>query len=632
MIIFLGCVMFLFIFSSVSTYFNNRSKKKTMYAHFATTAVSLMKNASHISLKFAKNMSSTSGDAGSWFDARDVGTCYRLPPQHLTRAVVFVPRNPPPQAETEGSLDEEDTFANETKNAGHGTMSSTDEKIRRQNSMFGKRLATAKRKNTSTVGGKSASRIPWKGTVRLKKNNTASSQSVGASDEAWKAAGSTMLTREMARIVRRSSMKPKPEPAGVTPRSENKDSTNEVTEMVDNPMHNRSMVFNDLDRVNTDQTDAAMTGAATAVGGLTENVTPRSVAMVEMSRHRQEETAIDILFQGLPHVDDHDMDDEVDDAYLEVRRRSSSKKQARLSPVTQQQQQQQQQQPQQQQPTSFLRLPKRKSNKEGGKAKRPSCVTRQVLGARRSTFMSLEDVQERRRLDELDSNPPCHDNLMDLLQQHYLTKIIWVRDKWLTRPQRIAILFTALFTKMMITSFMFNLKQFTDIDRLVNNFTLTALGEYVLATLIVLSASSLVHRTVKKLHRVEAKLRKKVDMLTMRDFLAFGKPPQQSYSDRVYFEYRRVVVSRVILMEIRRDEINVQRGRRRSMFKAMGFRLNHTKEQKGKTSSVKKSSVKTPQVKTVMALTVFVWFLTFAVCSFSTWYVGRKRERTGRRG
>ena len=68
------------------------------------------------------------------------------------------------------------------------------------------------------------------------------------------------------------------------------------------------------------------------------------------------------------------------------------------------------------------------------------------------------------------------------------------------------------------------------------------------------------------------------------------------------------------------------------MFKAMGFRLNHTKEQKGKTSSVKKSSVKTPQVKTVMALTVFVWFLTFAVCSFSTWYVGRKRERTGRRG
>ena len=418
-----------------------------------------------------------------------------------------------------------------------------------------------------------------------------------------------MLTREMKRVMSKSTGKmnsalgalpeSKSVPGDVAAISGNIDSYDVFAqqrgggqEVVENPMHNPQDLEDVMSFEDNDDT------AVDSTGDSSEEAT-ESAEVGALGRARRE-TAIDILFQGLPCIDEHTKDEEVDDAYLDIASTKKKLKQARSATQTQTRQQLQ------------LQLQQKMKKKKNAR-RRVSCVTRRVMKPKRSTCMTPEDVQEQRRLDALDSTPPCHDSWLDLLQQHYLTSIIWPRDKWLTRPQRIAILFTALFTKMLITSFMFNLKQFTDIDRLVNNFTLAALGEYVLATLIVLASSSVVHRTVKKLHKVEAKLRKKVDMLTMRDFLAFGKPPQQSYSDRVYFEYRRVVVSRVILMEIRRDEINVQRGRRRSMFKAMGFGLKHT-------SSVKKSSVKTPPVKAVMALTVFVWFWTFVVCSFSTWY------------
>lgn len=158
------------------------------------------------------------------------------------------------------------------------------------------------------------------------------------------------------------------------------------------------------------------------------------------------------------------------------------------------------------------------------------------MARRQSTYMSDADKVQQQKEDALDIVPGCGDNWTDLLQQHYVTSIFWQRDKWLTRPQRIAILFVALFTKMLLTSFLFELKQFSQIDNLINNFTPLALLNYVAATVITIVGSSLVHRVIMKLHQFEAKLRRKVDVLTMRDFLAFGEPPKNSYQERAFFE------------------------------------------------------------------------------------------------
>ena len=57
------------------------------------------------------------------------------------------------------------------------------------------------------------------------------------------------------------------------------------------------------------------------------------------------------------------------------------------------------------------------------------------------------------------------------------------------------------------------------------------------------------------------------------------------------------------------------------MYKACGLCLGQKKKSKNKKKSKKDSkSVKAPSFKAVIALTLFVWFWTFVVCGFSTWY------------
>ena len=57
------------------------------------------------------------------------------------------------------------------------------------------------------------------------------------------------------------------------------------------------------------------------------------------------------------------------------------------------------------------------------------------------------------------------------------------------------------------------------------------------------------------------------------------------------------------------------------MYKACGICLGQKKKSKNKKKSKKDSkSVAAPSFKAVIALTLFVWFWTFVVCGFSTWY------------
>ena len=472
----------------------------TRYRHFAAQAVTLMRNASRSSAKFAENNSSITGGAGSWFDARDVGTPYRLPPQHLTHSVVFVPRN-----------------LNMHNNEGGGGAAIDARTVQSPSPV-------------KPIRSKKGKLAPAKSRRFKRTNSMDGSASKNASKGATVQAGNSMLTREMSRVMVRSSSfsgqlpksvrvlgmpsarltrsksvgsapikggKGKKGGKGGTGGKNNGKAVSFGGEMTTAAFGNLDAIFDA--RANEGKEERK----AEAKEGDTAEAAPSSTALVSVDDKENEETAIDILFAGL---ESKEMNDEDDDDYDDSRPRSRSRSMSRGRSTSQ---------------------PKRNS---------VSKATGTRMARRQSTYMSDADKVQQQKEDALDIVPGCGDNWTDLLQQHYVTSIFWQRDKWLTRPQRIAILFVALFTKMLLTSFLFELKQFSQIDNLINNFTPLALLNYVAATVITIVGSSLVHRVIMKLHQFEAKLRRKVDVLTMRDFLAFGEPPKNSYQERAFFE------------------------------------------------------------------------------------------------